>query len=44
MIQKNLNPKSPDIAKQIAKPDKNFDVIYFQNQRQAIVDKYNLKK
>lgn len=43
MVQQNLNPTSPSIAKQIAALDKKFGVTWFHNQRQAIIDKYSLK-
>lgn len=42
MVKKNLNPTSPVIANQIAALDKKFGVTWFHNQRQAIVDKYQL--
>ena len=43
MVQKNLNPTSPVIAKKLAALDKSFGVTWFHDQRQAIVDKYGLK-
>lgn len=42
MIKNNLNPTSPRIANRIDALDKTFGVTWFHNQRQAIVDKYNL--
>jgi mannose-6-phosphate isomerase-like protein (cupin superfamily) len=43
MVKNNLTPASPEIAKRLAKLDKEFGVTYFHNQRQAIIDKYGLK-
>lgn len=43
MVQNNLTPTTPEIANKIAALDKKFGVIYFHEQRQAIVEKYGLK-
>lgn len=42
MIRNNLNLTSPEIASRIAALDKKFGVTWFHDQRQAIIDKYNL--
>lgn len=43
-MQKNkLTPATPEIANRIAALDKKFGVIWFHNQRQAIIDKYKLQ-
>lgn len=42
MIKNNLNPTSPAIATRIDALDKKFGITWFHNQRQAIVEKYNL--
>lgn len=42
MIRKNLTPVSPEIANRLAALDKKFGVTAFHDQRQSIVDKYNL--
>jgi quercetin dioxygenase-like cupin family protein len=43
MQKRNLNPTTPEIANRIAALDKKFGVTWFHNQRQAIIDKYQLK-
>jgi mannose-6-phosphate isomerase-like protein (cupin superfamily) len=43
MQKRNLNPTSPEIANRIAALDKQFGVTWFHNQRQGIIDKYQLQ-
>lgn len=42
MVKNNLTPASPEIASRIAALDKQFDVTWFHEQRQSIIDKYGL--
>ena len=42
MMKNNLTPTTPEIANRIAILDKKFGVTWFNDRRQAIVDKYNL--
>lgn len=43
MMKNNLTPATPKIANRIAVLDKKFGITWFHNQRQAIVEKYNLR-
>ena len=43
MVKNNLTPAAPEIANRIAALDKKFGVTWFHNQRQGIIDKYDLK-
>lgn len=43
MVKNNLTPAAPEISKRINALDKKFGVTWFHNQRQAIIDKYQLK-
>ena len=43
MMQRNLNPGHPEIAKKIGELDKKFGLTHFPENRQSIVDKYGLK-
>ena len=43
MVQKNLNPTSLVIANKITALDKKFGVIWYHNQREAIITKYALQ-
>ena len=43
MVNKNLQPSTPEIANRIAALDQKYGVTWYHNQRQAIIDKYGLK-
>ena len=43
MVQNNLTPISPEITKWMAVIDAKFGVTWFHEQRQAIIDKYELQ-
>lgn len=43
MTAKNLTPASPEIAPRFADLDKRFGITMFHDQRQALIDRYNLK-
>lgn len=43
MVKNNLTPATPSISNRMAALDKRFGVIWFHEQRQAIVDKYGLR-
>ena len=43
MVRGNLTPTTPEIANQISALDKRYGVTWFHEQRQAIIDKYELK-
>lgn len=43
MIKNNLTSTSPAIANRIAALDKKFEITWYHNQRQAIIDKYKLQ-
>ena len=42
MVQRNLTPANPDIAKRIEALHQRFGITSFQEQRQPIIDKYRL--
>ncbi|HEY0771855.1 MAG TPA: cupin domain-containing protein, partial [Sphingobacteriaceae bacterium] len=44
MKSKNLSPMDPVIAQRLAVLDKKFGMKHFPEQRQAIVEKYGLKR
>ena len=43
MAQGNLPPTHPEMAKKLTDLDKRFGITTFNNQRQAIVDKFGLR-
>lgn len=43
MLQRNLNPTTPEIADRITALDKKFGVTWFHHERQAIIEKYKLQ-
>jgi uncharacterized cupin superfamily protein len=43
MMKRNLTPESPEIASRISELDKKFGITWFHEQRQGIIDKYDLK-
>jgi len=43
MIKNKQTPASPEIADKMAALDKRFGVTWFHDQRQAIIDKYDLQ-
>jgi hypothetical protein len=43
MAQRNLPPTHPEMAKKLTDLDKRFGITTFNNQRQAIVDKFGLR-
>jgi mannose-6-phosphate isomerase-like protein (cupin superfamily) len=43
MLDRKLNPASPEIANRIAALDKEFGVTWYHSRRQAIIDKYKLQ-
>lgn len=43
MVKNKLTPATPEISDRIAALDKRFGITWFHNQRQAIIDKYELQ-
>ncbi|GAB3166732.1 cupin domain-containing protein [Telluribacter humicola] len=43
MVQNNLTPATPEVANKMAALDKKYGVVWFHEQRQAIIDKYGLR-
>jgi hypothetical protein len=44
MIKKNLTTKDPEIANRLKSLDERFGVTSFPEKRQAIINKYRLKR
>jgi hypothetical protein len=42
MLQRQLSPADPEIANRMAALDQKFGVVWFHEQRQAIIDQYGL--